>query len=297
MNRRQFLTSASATAVAASVGGCLSNVLGGEPEVFRDITTEDTSLIVTFSEDTDIQSVNLITSDGTRFNGTRLSPGEYRAAIGLISTSIIGLEYAYAPGTYTLVAVDSEGTEYEREITLRPNTSITDVSFLREQWAGTYDEWRRYTAPVLRIDNSVSDSNDAIVGPDIVVDSGVVGNVPQPTSLSADNSGTTGLLPVGETNSSEVLVVGANTTRVALTSYLPFTFSGDKYNSETAVRRRWAGKTVDATLVLKTLMGISTDFTVKYTGTVQKAFFFLGDSIFYLDNSKVVSTATATTTR
>jgi hypothetical protein len=295
MDRRQFLVSTSATVAAASVGGCLGNVLGGGKEIFKNVATKGTSLIVTFPENSNIQSVNLIASDGTQFNGTRLSSGEYKAAIGLLSTSISGVDYAYTPGTYTLVAVDSENTEHNREITLRPQTSITDVSFLRNHWGGTYEKIRRYTAPMVTIDNTASDSTDTIVGPDIVVDSGVKGpNVPQPRPLSAKTGGGSGVVPVGKVGGSKVFVIDADTTRRALTRYEPFAFPADDgYDSKTAVRQQWAGATTDATAVLKTLTGTTTDFTVKYAGNVQQIYSL--SATWYFANSKVVSTAPETT--
>jgi hypothetical protein len=303
MNRRQFLTSASVTVTVASISGCLGNALGGEPEVFKKITAEGTSLVVTFAEDSDIQSVNLIASDGSQFNGTNLNAGEYQAAINLIGFSFgNSIKYIYTPGKYTLVAVDSEGTEYEREVIVRPNTSVADISFLRNHLTDSYEKSLRYTAPVVTFDNTADNSSDAIVGPDIVTGSGVSGsNIPQSKTVSTETAN--GLKPVtGSDDNSGYLLLGADTTRRAITSYQPFMFSksdgygNDGYESAAAIRRQWAGETVNAMFTSTNLTSIATDFTVKYAGTAKENHFIVSGTILYFDNSKIVNTATRTTT-
>lgn len=304
MNRRQFLMGGSATVAAVSVGGCLGNVLGGGKEIFKKITTEGISLVVTFAENTDIQSAHLITSAGSQFAGTSLNPGEYKATINLISFSFgVSIEYAYTPGSYTLVAVDSEGNEYEQEITLHPNTSVSNIEFLKSNRKdfGEIVDYERYTAPVMTIDNTTDSSSDALVGPDIISGSGITGpNIPQPKTEATDYSN--GIKPLVTTDdTSGFLILGANTSRRTITTYSPFAFPKDDgygntgYKSVAALRQRWSGKTVDARFTTTSPVSTTTDtnFTVKYTGNIQ-THNFIGTSLFYFKNINVVNISTKT---
>jgi hypothetical protein len=318
MNRRHFLTGATATAATATLGGCLGGILSfGQSSVFNSITTQGTKLLVSFHDGTDIQKVNLIRR-GKVFNSTQLQAGESRAAIGLLALnpSKLSADYYYEPGVYGVTAVGSDGTEHTREVTIRPRPTVTNLDFLHDRQTDTYGLHTRNAAPVITIKNTSptkeNESKDKTVlaGPDIISDSGVTGpDVPLPHPQSAAEGADVSNLgkTTGELSAHDLIAIGANTTTRLITDYIPFGFLRDEaspsspvstYLSANAVQQQWGGKTIKATLVLTTFTGTTVDFTVTFDGTVQKlvqigmrpAYSFNGATIQLLEQSGTTTT-------
>ena len=301
MNRRRLLR-AGAVLSAASVTGCVGNILsGGEQSVFESVKRQGTNLVVSLRPDADVQRVNLITPNGKQANYVTLASGESRVVLSLLNRDFARVKYAYTPGDNTLVAIDRNGDQHEKEVPLKPRLTTKNISFLGEQKSDNYTEHERYTNPVIAIQNTGT-------APALIIESAVQGSsVPAPKQLpngrialgrrdiSADleqlgreESDST---PFKNQGRQSIVAVPPNRSLKVITSYHPFGFTATAATMGKQVRQQlqndWGGKTTSATALLVGRTGrLKIPFSVRFAGTV-KAATTAGEEYMYFRNTKV----------
>src|SRR5699024_7558563 len=88
-------------------------------------------------------ATDLINPDGSQFTSGRVTAGETKISLQLVSLDYSGIEYFARPGKYTLVALDADENEHERKVNLQPDLSVTDISFFGDQNAPrTIDDYQ-----------------------------------------------------------------------------------------------------------------------------------------------------------
>lgn len=281
MDRRRFLK-AGVVLSSASVAGCIGNVLpGGNQSVFKEVRREGTDLFVSFNPDASIRRLNLITPDGTLANYTRLAAGESQAVLSLLNHDFARVKFAYTPGDNTLVAIDEDGNEHEKQTPLKPQLSATSISLLGDRKAGTYADYERHTDPVATVENTGS-------APALIIESAVRGSsVPTPEGLpdgplTLDRRKISAeLKQVGQNESSDtplrdrgtqsIVVIPPGASIQTMTAYHPlgFTTTADSMGQQAKQRlkEKWGGRTITATLVLAARTGrLKVSFSAQFGG-------------------------------
>ena len=306
MDRRRVLRTG-AVLSTASITGCIGNILpGDEPSVFKSISREETDLVVNLRPDANIQRVNLITPDGKQANYETLASGESRTTLSLLNRSFAQVKYAYTPGDNTLVAINGNGDQHEKEVPLKPRLAAKNISFLGKEKSGNYTEHERYTNPVIAIQNTGT-------APALIIESAVQGSsVPAPKQLpngrialgrqdiSADleqlgrkDSASTSIKNRGRQS---IVAIPPNESKRVITSYHPFGFTATAVTMGKQVRQQlqnnWGGQTASATALLVGRTGrLKVSFSIRFTGTVKSATT-AGEEYMYFQNTKVVESST-----
>jgi hypothetical protein len=225
ISRRNALRTV-AGATLASVAGCLND--GGSSGTPSDgtattnsqgpltrVAVEGTTLVVEFSEEADVDQVNLIQPNGELF-------GKRDVAAGVQQISFeIGT--AYEPGEYRVVALKGEESVVETTLPIQPDLSIVEMSIGRNQpekmWDGSSDEIAEEA--FVTVENRGS-------GPDAITKLLFLGDVPYPSDEEgtnyANNEDVSGIYdPQSDSEVSEVIVAaGAQVT--IYSSRSPFAF-------------------------------------------------------------------------
>lgn len=303
MNRRRLLKSG-AVLSTASVAGCIGDILPGNDSVFDSISRQGMNLLVNFRSDADIQQVVLVTPNGNQGSNTEIPTGESQAVLPLFQRNYVEIQYAYAPGTNTIVAVDNDGNEHEKEVTLTPRLQAQNISFLGGNKSGSYGEGERYTKPVIQVQNTGS-------APAIIIESAITGsNVPNPQQLPngelslKSNELSADLEQLGRDDSQRelknrgpqwVFPLAPGSSVKAITSYEPFGFPmtaakmGKEANQQ--LQNKWGGRSVSATATLVERTGrLNIDFSVSFGGSVKGALT-SGEDYLYFQNTQVTNTS------
>ena len=305
MDRRRLLR-AGAVLSATSITGCVGKILpGDEQSVFKSINRRGTNLAVNLRPDANIQRVNLITPNGKQANYATLSSGESRAILSLLNRDFAQVKYAYTPGDNTVVAIDRDGDQHEKEVPLKPRLAAKSISLLGEERSGNYTEHERYTNPVIAIQNTGT-------APALIIESAVQGSsVPAPKQLptgrialgrrdiSADleqlgrkESAST---PFKNRGRQSIVTIPPNESMKVITSYHPFGFTATAATMGKQVRQQlqndWGEQTASATALLVGRTGrLKIPFSVRFAGTV-KAATTAGEEYMYFQNAKVTDSS------
>ena len=305
MNRRRLLKTG-AVLSTASVAGCVGDILpGGEQSVFESVSRQGNNLVVNLRSDANIQRVNLISPNGNMGSYAKLSSGESKATLTLFEWNFARVKYAYAPGTNTLAAIDSNGDIHEKKIPLKPRLKAENISFLGRKRSSSYAEYERYTEPVIQIRNTGS-------APAVILESAVTGSqVPAPKQLPSgqielgrqdiaaelaqlgrDESADTDLKNRGP---QRIVTLPPSSSLKVITAYHPFGFptTAVKMSNELnqQLKNKWGGKSASATATLVERTGrLKTEFTVQFGGNVKGALT-SGEEYQYFQNARVVGSS------
>lgn len=247
-----------AGAAFASLGGCL-NTDGNSPSknnptspneegIIRQITVEETVLVVEYSSDEKIDQINLIQPNGELFGQQETAAGSQRVSFE------IGV--SYEPGEYTAVALRGEETVAESSSMVQPQLHIRDVALYRNSpdkpWDEVYGETE--TDRLKNGEACVSVENSGS-GPQAVVELVFTGDVPNPVE---DPRGS-GMYEV-----EEVVIPPGETTNLFSSSF-PF---GSE--SEEGMGCSTEGNSGQFSVTVRTQIGgdhISNSFDVRYSGS------------------------------
>ncbi|ELZ88836.1 hypothetical protein C453_01195 [Haloferax elongans ATCC BAA-1513] len=120
--------------------------------VFSRVAMEQTDLVVDLEPDVDAEFVNLIGPSGEMKDQGRVREGVTRVTFELLGEA----EDGYTPGEYRVLAVSGDSTVGETSISIRPELTIRDVKWAKNNPEMDWDKdrrgWKKYAA--LTIENS-----------------------------------------------------------------------------------------------------------------------------------------------
>jgi hypothetical protein len=119
---------------------------------FKRVTMTETELVVEFTNDIIIDSVNLINPNGEVNTSQRIQEGTTQITFQLLGET----EDGYTSGDYRIVAVTNDETIGTTTISLNPKLTITDVQWAKNHpdlnWDKDKSTWQQYAA--LTVENT-----------------------------------------------------------------------------------------------------------------------------------------------
>lgn len=155
MDRRRFIatTLAAATPLVAGCSGSTTNSNQGDAPTETDNSANSpssnseeavaenpnsktfeevsvgTEIDVTLKSDADIDSLRLVTADGSEQSSASVNTGVQSLTVPIVDVSYLGKEeQVYKPGEYKLLAINGEEVVDEHPVSLTPELTVTGVS-------------------------------------------------------------------------------------------------------------------------------------------------------------------------
>ncbi|AWB28732.1 hypothetical protein HARCEL1_12355 [Halococcoides cellulosivorans] len=150
--------------------------------VFRQVSIEETELVVKYSSEDGIDQINLIQPNGELFGQQDVATGTQQVSYELGAS--------YAPGEYTIVALSDGESIGESSVSIQPNVEINEMGIGRNQpekmWDGGENNTDRNAFFTTDEEVFVTIENHG-TGPNAITKLYFIGDVPYPSDDEGTN--------------------------------------------------------------------------------------------------------------
>nr|WP_312621469.1 hypothetical protein [Haloarcula sp. 1CSR25-25] len=228
----------------------------GGSSVFRQVTVEETALIVQFDSDSEFDQINLIQPNGELFGQREVAAGSQQISFDLGTT--------YAPGEYEIVALSGEETVGESSLSVQPSLGVVEMDVGRNQPEEMWDglESNIEEEAFVTIENQGT-------GPDAVTKLLFIGDVPYPSDEEGtnyiDHEDVSGIYDPESDSEVEQIIIAPGEQITLYSSRSPFAFvpgAGTSCSEES--------KTGEFELILETRVDgdrVTKTYSIQYSGS------------------------------
>jgi hypothetical protein len=265
LSRRTALRTVAGAALG-SAAGCMDSIVNSDPNggsspegesgLFRQVTVEETALLVQFDSGSEFDQINLIQPNGELFGYREVAAGSQQVSFDLGTT--------YAPGEYEIVALSGEETVGESSLSVQPNLGMVEMGIGRNQpeemWDGSESEIEEEAFVTLENQGT---------GPDAVTKLLFIGDVPYPSDEEGTNyvdvEDISGIYDPGSDSEVEQVIIAPGEQITLYSSRSPFAFvpgAGTACSEES--------KTGEFELILVTRIGgdrVTKTYSIQYSAS------------------------------